>query len=203
MTTENKKDLLEAKLRQNERIYRDACSLFRGEPHVFRYYDQTDEISIDLLTVENSPIPGTVSFSSLGLMHYPGGQRRGGKPLRIEIAAACRAEYEYVPNLLSACCFDIMNARFSCQHGSVYRDCVNTYIQGSPMKHLLFAAASIYWNASFPDLDFDDKSVIWMTALPISENELSYLEQNGADALIDQLIRNSADLFCWARPSVL
>lgn len=195
--------ILENKMQQNERVYREACAVFGGDPRVFRYYDQTDEVSVDLLTEEEVPLPGAVSYSTLGLIHYPIGQRAGDKPQRVELAAACYRKCEYFPNLLSCCAFDVMNARFSCRHGSVYPDAVNTYIQFSPMKHMLFVADGGFWQRPLPELAFGDKRVLWLTVLGISDSELVYLEKHGLEALLARLRQAAVKPWDWERESVL
>lgn len=194
MNISQKKLSLEFQMRQNETLYHSVNGIFGGIPHVFRYYDQLDEISSDLLTVEDVPIKGVLSYSTLGLIHYPIGQRLDEKPLRIEIAGACYQEFEYYPNLLSSCAFEIMNAHFTCHRGAVYPDCVNMYVQGSPMKHLLFYPFS-FWGKELETISFEDKVVKWFTAIPISESELAFLEKNPPEELVGRLKDTSADLF--------
>lgn len=206
--------ILEKKLHQNERIYREACTIFGGEPRVFRYYDQSDEVSIDLLTVEDAPLPDIVSYSTLGLIHYPkiapsveavpdGGFPVVEKPCRMEIAGACRRKHEYLPNLLSFCCFEIINARFQCYHGSVYPDIINTYMQGSPLKHVLFVSIGGVWEKPMPRLEFEDKTVQWLNAIPISDGEFTYLETHGTEALLDLFREHKIDPYHWERKSLL
>lgn len=199
-------NILEQKLLQNETIYRTACDVFHQAPRVFRYYDQHDEISVDLLTVENSPAEGIVSYSSLGLIHYPIGLRREGKPLRAEIAGVCYARYEYYPNLLSSCAFDIINAHFACTPGAVYTDCVNMYVQGSPMKHLLFVEPderfACFWEKPLKPMDFGDKRTFWLLAVPIAESEFTYLQREGAGPLLERLREHQADPFDLERAPV-
>lgn len=195
-----KRNLLEDKLRQNEMIYRTACTVFGvadrigGEdpPRVFRYYDQHDEISTDLLTVAGSPRTGAVAYSTLGLIHHSVGLRRGDKPLRVELAAAGDARYEYFPNLLSSCAFDVINAHISCselRRGICIRDRVHTYVQDAVPAHLVLLPASMvtFWAGTFPDLAFPDKEVSWMLVLPVSDGELAWYEQHGAEALLSLL----------------
>lgn len=200
-------NILEQKMLQNEAVYRAACEIFAQPSRVFRYYDQHDEISVDLLTAENSPCEGVTSYSSLGLIHYPLGLRADGKPLRAEIAGACYDRFEYYPNLLSSCAFEIMNSHFVCAHGVVYPECVNMYVQGSPMRHLLFVQpdeeTARYWEQPLNPLDFADKRAVWLLAVPISDSELEYLRDQGTEALLDRLREVRADPFDLERKPVL
>ncbi len=200
---ENPGTIFRTKMDQNGQAYQSVCGLFGGSPRVFRYYDQKDEVSVDLLIAEDSPGPGRNSYSTLGLMHHPAGMREDALPLRLELAGGCLKKYEYFPNLLSACAFELMCSRISCRHGCVGRDMVRTYVQFSPMQHILFYRGAGLWKESLPALRFPDKKVIWMTVLPLSDGELSFLEENGPEMTLFLLRDKGADLFDWGREPVI
>lgn len=182
---QNKRTLsvLEQHLRQNETLYHSACEVFGGSPRVFRHYSPAEEMSIDILTGINTPRKGEVSCATLGVMHYPVGQRAGKKPLRFELCGICRAEYEDFPELISGCAVRIMTAQEKCTPGTILENSVRTYIPESKMHHTLLAPFSL-WNKPFSDQTFDDVCVRWMTVLLISEEERAYLEKNGLNALL-------------------
>ena len=73
----SKISVLEQQLRQNETLYHNACEVFGGSPRVFRHYSPAEEMSIDILTGTDTPRQGEVSCATLGVMHYPVGQRAG------------------------------------------------------------------------------------------------------------------------------
>lgn len=214
MESSKQKNVLADKLQQNGDIYRAVCAVFGVEaqigtpepPRAFRYYDQYNETSIDLLTVPSSPRADAVSYSTLGLTHYPVGLRREELPLRIELAAACYDAYEYFPNLLSSCAFDIMSGHVSCREigeGVCIRECVNTYVPGATLPHLVLlpAAEPIFWPDPLPELTFEDKRVVWLQAIPVSDGELEHYEQFGAESLLTLL--EDADLLDLERTPVL
>lgn len=188
----------EQKLRENRRAYETACTLFGGSPRVLRYYDQPNELSMDLLTVEDAPAPGLISYSTLGLLHAPAGRRQDGRPLRFELAGVCPREYEYFPELLCRCAFDIMNARFSCGHGSIYRDMVRAYLPGAPMEHILLVENPDFWGEPFPALELAEKRVRWLGVLPLWEQEAALLETEGPRLLLERL--GNCRAWDWTRP---
>lgn len=202
MSSGNANPILASKLRQNERLYQKACAIFCGSPHVFRYYDSSSEVSADLLTVSDAPRTGIVSYSTLGLSHHPLGLREGGKPLRVEIAAACSKEFEDAPYLLSSCAFDAMNSRFLCCRGSVRQGVITTYWQNCRMKHLWLVPKNL-WGNSILELSFEEINVIWLTAIGISDQELHFLEHNDSDSLLALFEKKETDLCDWMRESVL
>ena len=164
---------LERQLRQNEALYREACAVFGGAPRVFQQ--------------------GAVSCATLGMMHYPVGQRAGEKPLRFEIAGACLAEYEYFPDLVSDCAMRIMAAQEKCYKGAVLNEVVRQYLPGSRMHHVLLAPFSL-WERPLGGQAFDDVCVQWLTVLLISSAERDYLTENGSDALLCRLAAHRASL---------
>ncbi|MCI5923976.1 MAG: suppressor of fused domain protein [Oscillospiraceae bacterium] len=179
----NKISVLEQQLRQNETLYHNACEVFGGSPRVFRHYSPAEEMSIDILTGTDTPRQGEVSCATLGVMHYPVGQRVGKKPLRFELCGICRAEYEDFPELISRCAVQIMTAQAKCTAGTVWEDSVRTYIPESKMHHILLAPFSL-WDKPLSEQTFDDVCVRWMAVLLISEEEYAYLKQTGLNALL-------------------
>lgn len=201
MRNANMENPLQMKQKQNEVIYQTACRVLGGTPRVFRYYDQGDEVSVDLLTAKGSPREGRISYSTLGLIHNPIGLRKNEKPLRLEICGGCLEKYEYFPNLLSSCCFDIINCRFVCADGAVLKENVNAYVQRSTLRHTLFCPFSL-WDSAFPELSFEDKTVNWLYALPISDGELRFLEANGSEELLRLIRKAGVDVCDLERPAV-
>ena len=150
-------------------------------------------MSVDLLTGTDTPQQGAVSCATLGMMHYPVGQRAGEKPLRFEIAGACLAEYEYFPDLVSDCAMRIMAAQEKCYKGAVLNEVVRQYLPGSRMHHVLLAPFSL-WERPLGGQAFGDVCVQWLTVLLISSAERDYLTENGLDALLCRLAAHRASL---------
>lgn len=198
----NKISVLERQLKQNEALYRSACEVFGGSPRVFRHYSPAEEMSVDVLTGFDTPCQGEVSCATLGVMHYPVGQRAGKKPLRFELCGICRAEYEDFPELISGCAVRIMTAQVKCTPGTILENSVRTYIPESKMRHTLLAPFSL-WDKPLSDQTFDDVCVRWMTVLLISEEERAYLEKNGLNALLGLFEKKKEALSDPLRESVI
>ncbi len=178
-----KMSVLERQLRQNEVLYHNACGVFGGSPRVFRHYSPAAEMSVDILTSTNTPRAGEVSCATLGMMHYPVGQRIGKKPLRFELCGICRAEYGNFPELVSGCAVRIMTAQTKCTVGTVLEDSVRMYIPESKAHHILLAPFSL-WKGTLSEQIFDNVCVRWLTVLLILDKERTYLAENGLDALL-------------------
>lgn len=70
------------------------------------------------------------------------------------------------------------------------------------MKHFLFVPPFL-WEDELPTLEFEGRSIAWLLALPISDQERSFAESNGSDDLEDLFQQNQIDIFDLERPSVV
>lgn len=68
------------------------------------------------------------------------------------------------------------------------------------MKHIMFVSPFL-WHID--DLQFDDRIVTWLMALPISEKEFEYLRNNGSEALEQLFEEQQIDFYDLNRPDIL
>jgi len=186
----------------NRTIARTALKAFGGEPKVFEYWDENKENSIDLLFTINRPYDELTSYSTIGLSDYTIGYSVDEKPLRAEIVGACATEYEFFPNILTTCAFFIINSKFSISPGKIFEDIIPMYYPNHEMKHVLFTSPFL-WEDSLMTIDFDSKKVAWLLAVPISDNEKLFAEENGTEKLKDLLEQKEIDITDLKRRSVL
>lgn len=76
------------------------------------------------------------------------------------------------------------------------------YDQETDMKHIMFVPPFL-WEEDLELLEFNNKSVTWLMALPISEGELQVAEKHGPDYLQDLLESKQTDIFDIKRESVV
>ncbi len=193
---------LETQLRQNEFLYHQAHEVFSGTPRVFRHYDPSSEMSIDILTEQDTPKTGTLSCATLGMMHYPVGLRESEKPLRFELAGACKGPNENFPDLLSRCAIAVMGTKIRCFDGAVFPDIVRTYIPESRLPHLLFTEFS-FWDKQLEAVAFEPFNVRWLTAIFLSDEESDYCAQHGVISLLSLFEEQKADLSDPLRSSIV
>lgn len=187
--------------KENKVIARTALEIFNGEPNVSKYWDENNVSNIDVLSVINSPYEGVTSYSTIGLSDYSIGYSVDEKPLRIEIVGASAAIFEFFPNIVSTCAFNIINTKLPITHGEVFKDVVKMYYSTSEMEHILFTSPFLW--EKFNTMDFQDKKVAWLLAVPISKEELLYAEKEGTEALEDLFENKDIDIFDIKRKSVL
>lgn len=75
------------------------------------------------------------------------------------------------------------------------------YYPDSEMEHVLFTSPFLW--EKLISLDFIDKKVTWLLAVPISTKELLFAEREGTEALEDLFEEKDIDIFDISRNSVI
>lgn len=187
---------------ENKIIAKAAFDVFGGKPSVTKYWDDNKESSIDILSCCDRPHNGVTSYSTIGLASYSIGYTTDSIPLRVEIVGACDSSYDCFRNILASCAFNIINTKFKCHPGAVFENVVKFYIHDSLLEHILFVSPFL-WGDRLKTLNFKDKKVAWLLAVPISEKEFKYAKDKGKDALEELLEEKQIDIFNLYRKSVL
>lgn len=186
---------------ENKIIAKTALHVFGGKPSVSKYWDENNVSNIDMLSTVNRPYDGITSYSTIGLSDHSIEYTIDEIPLRIEIVGASTTEYEQYPNVLATCAFCIINSNFSVSHGKVFRDILKMYYPNNEMKHVLLVSPFLW--EDLKTLDFPNKKVAWLLAVPISENEYLFAQEKGTDALEELFEQEEIDIFDLERESIL
>ena len=186
---------------ENKIIAKTALHAFGGKPSVSKYWDENNVSNIDMLTTVNRPFDGVSSYSTIGLSDHSIELTVDETPLRIEIVGASATDYEQFPNILASCAFCIINSKFSVSHGKVFRDIIKMYYPNTEMKHVLFVSPFLW--EDLKTLEFSNKKVAWLLAVPISENEYLFAQEKGTDSLEELFEQEEIDIFDLERESIL
>ncbi|UTR15002.1 suppressor of fused domain protein [Salipaludibacillus sp. LMS25] len=186
---------------QNKLIVKTALQSFGGTPKVNNYWDDNKDQSIDILSTLDRPYKGVSSYSTIGLSDWHIGYSVKEKQLRTEILGASATEFDSYPTILATCAFFVINSKFSLSHGHVFEKIIKFYYPESEMKHILFTSPFLWDNLH--NLDFSDKVVTWLMAVPISENEYLLKQEKGLEALESLFEQEDIDIFNIYRNSVL
>ena len=182
-------------------VARSALNAFGGKPSVSKYWDSSNKSSIDLLSVINSPLDGVTSYSTIGLSDHSINYTVDGISLRVEIVGASTTGYEDFPNIIATCAFCIINSKYTIAHGETFHDIIKMYYPESDMKHVLFLSPFLW--EDLKTLDFPNKKVAWLLAVPISDNEYMYAQEKGTDSLEELFEKEEIDILDLERESVL
>ncbi|MED4351065.1 suppressor of fused domain protein [Schinkia azotoformans] len=187
---------------QMKEIAKHLADLNGSRPRMSRFYDDNKESIIDIVIMDNKPNEYETTFATIGLSNYDIGYSVKDKPLRVEFIGACIDEYKLFGNVLSTCAFNIINSGYSCSPGMIYPDVVKMYYPEFNMKHIMFVSPFL-WAENLTPFDFEDKHVSWLQAMPISEAEYNYAEQNGSEALENLFEESEVDILDLNRSSII
>lgn len=185
-------------------IAKTVANLFGGEASVAEYWDNAHKSNVAILECKNSPEFGVNSYSTVGLSDYNVGYTIGDKDLRVEIVGAARFGFgdECFPNMIATCGFNIINDQFTCYPGAVFPNVISEYNKAGELRHMVFASPGM-WEREFENIVLDDKVITWLMAVPITERELRFLQENNLDALETVFEENQTDVFDLTRKSAI
>lgn len=186
---------------ENRAIARNVLNVFGGKPKVNAYRDDNGNFIVDILKVINRPYEGVASYSTIGLSDYFDTVMADGTPLGVEIVGVCDVADDQFANILSSCALSFKKSEYSLAPGEICPNVIDMYYPDSNMKHILFVS-SFLWE-DLQTLEFPTKTVAWLLAIPISENEYRYAQEKGSDALEQLLEDEQIDIFDLDRDSVL
>ena len=166
------------------------------------YWDESKENWIDLVICPNCPTAQIKSYATLALSDFPIGKTESDVPLGVEILASIHQKWSAFANILAACAFNIIIDQASCFPGMVYPDVVEAFHPEVTMKHILFVPP-FGWETEFETLEFDSKCVAWLLAVPISEAEFKYAQENGSEMLQALFQERQINIYDLNRESVV
>lgn len=164
------------------------------------FFDEKEQSEVLIIeTVGNHP--NIVYYGSAGTFSHCINRRFNNKPVSVEFIGVGRKIYSLYPNIMSTCCFNIINSDYDCYPGVVYPDVVKMYYHDTNMKHILLVRP-FSWDYDFY-LEMDDRIITWLEMLPISDSELEYITEKGCEAFEDILEESEVDILDLNRPSVV
>lgn len=189
-------------LNGNRIIARFLANVFGGKPSVRRFWDENNESFVDILTSSDRPEKGVSSYSTIGLSDAPLIRNGSEYPVRVEIVGACGSIFSGFDNALATAAFNIINSKMFCFPGTIFEDVITMYGISSTMQHFLFVPPFL-WNNKLKTMSLKSKTVAWLLAIPISEQEMRYAEEKGSDALEQLFEDKQIDIFDLKRKSVV
>ena len=103
-------------------------------------------------------------------------------------------------NVMATAAFCIINTDWSIHPGAIFPNVLGMYKCSDTMKHLMFVPPFLW--EDLETLSLDSKTVAWLLAVPISDEEYQYAMDNGTDALEKLFEEEQIDLFNIDRESV-
>lgn len=172
-----------------------------GFDRVATFWTNDESQSIDVAVCEDSPSPGIVSYSTLGLSEFPLKDHGTEVPLRVEICGAADKECEGFPNMIASAAFEVMDGEFV-YPDRIFGGIVEGYYTDLEMKHLLFMTPFL-WGKGLASFDAGGRQVAFLQAVPISNAELALARRTSVDELTDLLVARGAEPTDLNRASVV
>ena len=181
----------------NKQIARIAAALFGGTPKVTQYLDRDEKSEIAILSSADRPEDGLNSFSTVGLSDYPiPGTLR--PPLGVEITAI--SGLPDFAAVLSTAAFCVINSGWLAEPGRVFPDVVAAHVPGTTVPHLMFVNP-YSWEDELRSRELTGKTVAWVQGIPVTDAEMEYVREQGAEALEDLFEQVQPDFLDLQRAS--
>jgi hypothetical protein len=187
---------------KNKRLAKHVAGIFGGTPSANRYGDEAGKSFVDIMVAIDSPVRSLASFSTFGLSDHPNPAGPKGRPLPVEIVGACAADVKKFDKALSTAAFCIINSKWPCRAGAIFPDCLGMYRLSKTLKHFFFIAPCL-WTEDLKPLRVGKKTITWLLAVPISDEERRYAEKDGPAALDKLFEKKRIDIPDVQRPSVV
>jgi hypothetical protein len=187
---------------ENKQIAKFVAAAFGGKPAINFYHHDTQDLAVAVLRVPDCPSEGLTAYATLLLSDYP--LIRDGKefPTRVEFVGVCETAQDKFANILSSAAFCIIRASRFIQPGDCLPDYVAEYYPDTTVPHLYFTAPFL-WEGSLRTTKFDQKTVSWLLAMPISDAERLFLKEKGDNALEDLFEGKGVDTYDLWRDSAV
>lgn len=185
-------------------VARHALEIFGGDPVVHAYHhDEIEDLSVDMLEVDDSPDEGLISYSTLGvfaaeLVHDDGGPME----TRVELCSEMPDDVELWGNVMATAAFTLIRGGHAVIPGSVLAHCVAEYYAETTVPHLYLCVPYSWEDGNFPRLEIDGVVVNWLQAVPISDAERVFIEVSGHEKFEDELLKREPDIYDLERSSI-
>jgi len=181
---------------KQKELYKKLSLILGIDSKVIKYVDDNGDKSIFILECPDPTDKNVIFYSTIGLMDFP------TENIKYEFLIAAYASFEYVGNILSSAAFFVMKDNWKASNGVVFETLVEMFYPNKDMKHLFFTSPYL-WEDKLEGFEVQNEEILFLLAIPISDAELQYKNQNGSSALESVFEEKNIDIFDLDRASVL
>ncbi len=183
-------------------IARHAIGTFGAPPSVWRFTCEREDFSLDIGGCMDRPLPGVVSYTTIGLSDTDV-VTGSAPPSHLELAAACArgsALVSQYPGRGGDAAHPPRPAsgRPEVKPGDAVRDVIAEFYPRDGVKHL-YLTSPFLWGQRLQALRGEAKSIAWLLAVPVTSDELRYLEAQGGDGLEPLYRQRRIDMYSLGR----
>lgn len=183
----------------------DAIRDYFGDeqPRIREHVDEGGTARVFVAASRNAPWPGMNSFATVGVARVPlivdGRELR----VRVEIVAGSLGDDMRIEEVLATAAFCVINSGWVPMPGVIFPDVVSVHGFSCELSHVYFASPFV-WTRKFPHLvELYDRRILLLHAIPISDGERRFADENGVEALEALLNDSEADTFDLSRTPTL
>lgn len=183
-------------------IAKHLLTIFGGKPAVQAYHHDTEPLSVDLISCEDQPEEGIISYGTIGLFEKAMIDERGEFPTRIELLGAAPIDSTYYPNIIASIAFCIMRSDKIYAPGSCFPDYFKEYYPETSTPHAYLVDPFLWADGDFPEVILNKTiTVNFLQIVGISNKEFLLLQNGGEDKLNSQLENAEVDIYDLRRKS--
>lgn len=177
---------------------------------VTAFNSSDNSISIPIATAPDAPEPQLTTVATVGLSQRDNGlSDSGGRPLRVELLATGRSEYEFLAAGLANAALNVASGEYQARPGLVFPGVFGGYSPNITTPHGLLWFP-FPWGQRFEGLERDGLSIEWLLVLPVCQAEVDFIAANGpgykgagVNKVIDAFEREQTDVWDFTRASAV
>jgi len=186
----------------NKQIAQAVRGVFGGAQFkVINYLDKDEKSEIYVMHCAETPEQGLISYCTIGLSDYADDGYEVTPPLGVEIIAV--SNEPGFGEVVSTAAFCVINSGYKARPGGAFPGVVKLHHPDTTVPNLMFVEPYLWDESAFVSREVGEKTVAWLQAVPISDAEIQYLLDHGADALNELFEQHDPDFVDLRRPSVV
>ncbi|AJH16641.1 suppressor of fused domain protein [Myroides profundi] len=189
----------------NKQLIHNVTNIVGLSPSVDTFHNHEHAVRIDVLKCQYPLNKDIDIYCTVGVSDSENLiEMRDGSLVNIpvEILMEGNVNSDKWYSIILAAGFSIKVDKNPCQPYTVFKDLIRTYIKDTHLPHLLFVHPYL-WEDRLGQMELEDKTVYFLLAVPISDNELAYFTEYGASELCDRLFSSDLDFSDIERPSLM
>ncbi|MEO3926215.1 suppressor of fused domain protein [Micromonosporaceae bacterium B7E4] len=178
---------------ENKVIAKTVAAVFGGSPRVVEYLDADGASKVAILHSTDHPWPDVTAYCTIGLsaVAIP---RDVDPPLGVELLAVADSTlHPRFAEALSTAAFFWINDGWEPEPGACFREVLRMHLPDTRLPHF-FLTDPYLWEREFGSMVVGGRTVAWLLAVPVSESEADYAEENGPEALEELFERHEIDI---------
>lgn len=169
-----------------------------GEMRIERFFDGPELHHVDVMTVqaEEGVIVGTIGLMDVDLSDD------AKQTVFCELVMDSRGRNTAIQTVVATAALAVLGEGRKVAPGVVYEDMVSMYVPSLQVKHLLFIAP-FQWEDDMMRVELDDKTILPLLGVPITDSEFDFVKENGPIALEKLMADKECDVFDWNRQAAV